>query len=88
MWLHRVEVDVERRFVDGGTETVVDGVTAVKVGGHFEGSLVLHWEKKLFVADSLVTAPVCVLFSFLPRGEVLCCLVLFVFMMRWLCVAL
>ena len=70
MWLHRMEVDVERRFVDGGTETVIDGVTAVKVGGHFEGSLVLHWEEKLFIADSLVTVPVCVLFFFLPWGGV------------------
>lgn len=33
-------------------------VKAIKVGGHFPGSLVLLWEKKLFVADSLVTTPV------------------------------
>lgn len=38
----------------GGEEVV----KAIKVGGHFPGSLVLLWEKKLFVADSLVTTPV------------------------------
>lgn len=37
---------------------VLPGVTAVNVGGHFPGSLVLHWERKLFIADSLVTVPV------------------------------
>jgi hypothetical protein len=39
-------------------EEVVPGVTAIKVGGHFEGSLVLHWEGHLFVADSFVNVPV------------------------------
>lgn len=33
------------------------GVTAVKIGGHFDGSLVLHWEKKIFIADSIITVP-------------------------------
>ena len=50
------------RFVTGGVGTssteVVKGVTAVKLGGHFPGSLVLHWEKKLFIADTFVTVPV------------------------------
>jgi len=32
-------------------------VTAIKTGGHFPGSLVLHWDDKLFVADTLVTMP-------------------------------
>lgn len=41
------------------TETILPGVTAIKTGGHFDGSLVLHWEEKLFIADTLVTAPVC-----------------------------
>ena len=57
-WMSRHEVDVERRFIVAGVEEVLEGVRAVKVGGHFEGSLVLHWEKKLFIADSLVTVPV------------------------------
>lgn len=40
------------------TMEVVEGVTAIKVGGHFDGSLVLHWGKRLFIADSMVTVPV------------------------------
>ena len=44
------------------------GVTAVKAGGHFDGSLVLHWEKKLFVADTLMAVPVRLapIFTYLP----------------------
>ena len=48
-------------FIDGPsgtTEEVLPGVKAVKTGGHFPGSLVLHWEKKLFIADTVVTVPV------------------------------
>lgn len=50
--------DVDRRFIKGPTEEIVVGVTAVKLGGHFDGSLVLHWESKLYIADTLVTVPV------------------------------
>lgn len=50
---------VERRFITTDTEEIVPGVTAIKLGGHFPGSLVLHWDNKLFVADTLVTIPVC-----------------------------
>ena len=31
---------------------------AVVLGGHFPGSLVLHWENKLFIADTFITVPV------------------------------
>ena len=55
-WLHRH--NGHNRLINGSTETVVDGVTAIKTGGHFDGSLVLHWEDKLFIADSMVTVPV------------------------------
>lgn len=41
----------------GTSEQVLPGVTAIKPGGHFPGSLVLHWEKKLFIADTIVTVP-------------------------------
>ena len=37
---------------------ILEGVTAIKTGGHFDGSLVLHWERKLFIADSLLTVQV------------------------------
>ena len=49
--------------IDGPAGTslqVLPGVTAIKTGGHFPGSLVLHWEKKLFIADTIVTVPVSV----------------------------
>jgi glyoxylase-like metal-dependent hydrolase (beta-lactamase superfamily II) len=46
------------KLINGTTESILPGVTAVKTGGHFDGSLVLHWEKKLFIADTFVTVPV------------------------------
>ena len=42
----------------GETREVVPGVTAIKAGGHFPGSLLLHWEKNLWIADTIVTVPV------------------------------
>ena len=42
----------------GTWEEVLPGVTAIKTGGHFPGSLVLHWQRKLFIADTIVTVPV------------------------------
>ena len=42
----------------GTGRNIVPNVTAVKLGGHFPGSLVLHWEQKLFVADTLLIVPV------------------------------
>lgn len=42
----------------GTTKEIVQGVTAIKTGGHFPGSLVLHWGNKLFIADTIVTVPV------------------------------
>jgi len=50
--------DAQREFITGPTETILPGVTAVKTGGHFDGSLVLHWENKLFIADTFVIVPV------------------------------
>ena len=49
------------RLIEGPSGTTVEvlpGVTAIKAGGHFPGSLVLHWERKLFIADTIVTVPV------------------------------
>ncbi|KAF2187751.1 hypothetical protein K469DRAFT_725218 [Zopfia rhizophila CBS 207.26] len=56
-WLNRKDHYGFRKFIEGPTETIVDGVTAIKCGGHFDGSLVLHWDKKLFIADTLYTVP-------------------------------
>lgn len=61
-WLCRQppgEVRVEYIYGPVGTaKEVVPGVTAVKLGGHFPGSLVLHWERQLFIADTFITVPV------------------------------
>jgi len=56
-WLNRVDYLNSRHLIDGPTEIIVPGVTAIKVGGHFDGSMVLHWNKKLFIADSMYTVP-------------------------------
>ncbi|GKU02760.1 metallo-beta-lactamase family protein [Fusarium langsethiae] len=43
-------------FSPGGSHRVVDaGATAIKLGGHFPGSLVLHYNSRLFIADTLMT---------------------------------
>lgn len=69
-WVSRGDGEGRRRLISkgkgeedvlgGGEEGKGEGevVKAIKVGGHFPGSLVLLWENKLFVADSLVTTPV------------------------------
>lgn len=63
-WLNRTDASQRRKLIQGSTESIIDGVTAIKTGGHFDGSLVLHWDKKLFIADSLYTVPVRLYFSF------------------------
>ena len=61
-WLCRQPPDPKvLDFLDGLVgiaKEVVPGVNAVKLGGHFPGSLVLHWENKLFIADTFITVPV------------------------------
>ncbi|KAL9032287.1 MAG: hypothetical protein Q9180_006593, partial [Flavoplaca navasiana] len=39
-------------------QTILPGVTAIETGGHFPGSLVLHWDHQLFIADTIMTVPV------------------------------
>lgn len=56
-WVSRPDNEGRRRLIEGAKEEIVPGVTAVKLGGHFPGSLVLLWDKKLFIADTLVTTP-------------------------------
>ena len=58
-WLQRAApAGRERRLIRGATEAVLPGVTAIKTGGHFDGSPVLHWERALFIADSFLTVQV------------------------------
>jgi glyoxylase-like metal-dependent hydrolase (beta-lactamase superfamily II) len=60
-WLHFDTSRPEYQFLDKPTEVIVPGITAIKVGGHFPGSLVLHLDggdgKRLFIADSMFTVP-------------------------------
>jgi hypothetical protein len=62
-WLSRNPLpSTNRVLLQKQYEEVVPGVTAIKVGGHFEGSMVLHWEGHLFIADTFVNVPVSVTF--------------------------
>ncbi|KAK5124148.1 hypothetical protein LTR85_001851 [Meristemomyces frigidus] len=56
-WLNRADPDERRRLFTAASEEVVEGVIAIKTGGHFPGSLVLHWAGHLMIADSFVTTP-------------------------------
>lgn len=66
-WLNRVDGEGVRRLVSGVTEIPeVDGeVRHIQAGGHFDGSAFLLWEKKLFIADTMMSVPVRVSFFFL-----------------------
>ncbi|KAK3720846.1 hypothetical protein LTR37_003509 [Vermiconidia calcicola] len=57
-WVCRPDPDGRRRLLSGNFEDIIPGVCAAKPGGHFPGSLVLSWDKKLFIADTFVTVPV------------------------------
>lgn len=56
-WLNRADHESIRKFIRDPTMQILPGVTAIKTGGHFDGSMVLHWNNKLFIADSLFTVP-------------------------------
>ncbi|KAF2421006.1 hypothetical protein EJ08DRAFT_597953 [Tothia fuscella] len=58
-WLCRADSPEKprRKFITGPIEEIILGVTAIKTGGHFPGSLVLHWDKKLLIADSIMIVP-------------------------------
>ena len=61
-WLERRDTPGSelRSLTDTYTPILPDeitGVTAILTGGHFPGSLFLHWENILFNADSFFTAP-------------------------------
>ncbi|KAK4890577.1 hypothetical protein LTR27_010739 [Elasticomyces elasticus] len=56
-WLSRDDEEGRRVFINGTSQQLVADATAIKVGGHFQGSLVLLWNKKLLIADSFVTTP-------------------------------
>ncbi|KAF1932429.1 uncharacterized protein M421DRAFT_54336 [Didymella exigua CBS 183.55] len=55
-WLNRKDLHGVRKLYKGAEE-IVPGVTVIQCGGHFDGSSVLHWEKKLFIADTMMSVP-------------------------------
>ncbi|KAF2170995.1 hypothetical protein M409DRAFT_63991 [Zasmidium cellare ATCC 36951] len=59
IWLERVgSPGAEVRFITKKyDEGVLEGVTVLLAGGHFDGSLLLHWDEKLFIADTIFTSP-------------------------------
>ncbi|KAF2146811.1 uncharacterized protein K452DRAFT_218692 [Aplosporella prunicola CBS 121167] len=68
-WVNRAaSATAPRRLITEPTLDVVPGVTAIKTGGHFPGSLVLLWKKELFIADSIVTVPSGLYFKDRPPG--------------------
>lgn len=60
-WINRKDDSGLRRLMSETIEEIVPGVKAAKTGGHFPGSLVLLWNKRLMIADTFVTTPVRVL---------------------------
>jgi glyoxylase-like metal-dependent hydrolase (beta-lactamase superfamily II) len=60
MWLNRKDKDGVRKLVRGVTEIEEIGGEAkmIQCGGHFDGSSVLWWDKKLFIADTFMSVPV------------------------------
>lgn len=67
-WLARKDSAESRRFIGNAIQEILPGVTAVKIGGHFPGSLVLHYASRLFIADSLVTVPSAMYHRDRPQG--------------------
>jgi len=57
-WACQPDDEGRRQLIREGSEEIVPGVVAVKLGGHFPGSLVLIWDLKLFNADTFLTVPV------------------------------
>jgi glyoxylase-like metal-dependent hydrolase (beta-lactamase superfamily II) len=65
-WLNREDTQGIRKLVSGVTEIEEVGreVKMIQCGGHFDGSSVALWEKKLFIADTFMSVPVSLLFPY------------------------
>ncbi|HEV7738508.1 MAG TPA: hypothetical protein VGO47_14200 [Chlamydiales bacterium] len=48
------------KLISSPTQEIIpgSGVTAIKAGGHFPGSMVVHWQNRLFTADTVFVVPV------------------------------
>ncbi|KAF2836313.1 hypothetical protein M501DRAFT_997067 [Patellaria atrata CBS 101060] len=68
-WVNRSEENGgHTKLITGHKETILPGITAIKTGGHFPGSLVLHYQNKLLIADTIVTVPSGLYFKDRPPG--------------------
>lgn len=59
-WLNREDKNGVRKWIKGVTsfEEVNGEAKAIQCGGHFDGSCVLLWDKKLCIADTFMSVPV------------------------------
>lgn len=59
-WLNREDKEGVRKWIKEvqDIDEVGGEAKAIQCGGHFDGSLVLLWEKKLFIADTMMSVPV------------------------------
>ena len=58
-WLSRSDKDGDRVLLtETNTEIWPGGPRALIVGGHFPGSMILLWNKMIFVADTIMAVPV------------------------------
>ncbi|KAF1949474.1 hypothetical protein CC80DRAFT_484433 [Byssothecium circinans] len=57
-WVNRADEKGVRKWITETRELdEVQGMTAIVAGGHFDGSMMLHWEDKLFIADTMMSVP-------------------------------
>ena len=56
-YLMRSDPDNRRRLITTKNETILPGVTAIQIGGHFGGQICLHHDGHLFHADGFVNVP-------------------------------
>jgi glyoxylase-like metal-dependent hydrolase (beta-lactamase superfamily II) len=60
-WVMRPDPVVQ--LWDGNTREIMDGITLVRCGGHFEGSSILHWREgaeghgTIFTGDTIMIVP-------------------------------
>ena len=62
-WLNRSDPSGYRHHIEAPTQSFPGNTTAIKAGGHFDGSLLLHWKDHLFTADTVSTVQVCMILS-------------------------
>ena len=75
-WCQQPDTHGVRKLITETTEEILPGITAIKTGGHFAGSLVLHVDagktgdniSRLFIADSFVTVPSALYHKDRPAG--------------------